>query len=407
MRIREASLQRPRRIPEIIRASLTIAAMAGFVASLPGAATAADALKLGIITTQTGPGAIIGTQMNEGMQIAIDELGGKIGGLTSDVRYVDDQAKPEAGRQVADELLTRDKVDFITGAIWTNVLMAIYTPIVRTQTFLIGANAGPSEIAGKMCSPYFFSASVQNDQESEAMGAYLTEKKVDNLFIVAPNFGGGRDNVAGLKRYYKGAVAGEVYLPLTQQDFATELSQIGAAHPGAVYAFTPGAMGVQFVNQFAQAGLKDKVPLYTVYTTDETNLAAQRDAAIGIYETRHWNHDLDNPTNKAFVQHFQEKYHGLPTFYAAEGYDAIMMIDGAVRAVKGDLTNKAGIRAALEKADFKSVRGDISVNTNHFLIQNFYLVKIVKGSDGSAEAKTVATIFKQKKDPYYEECQMK
>ena len=380
------------------------AAAAAILLALP--ARAADNVKIGFVTTLSGPAGIIGKHMKDASDLALSMLGGKIGGLPAEILYGDDQFKPDVGRQVADEMLKRDKVDFLTGFIWSNVLLAVYQPVIQSGTILISANAGPHEIAGPSCAPNFFSASWQNDQTPEAMGKYMADQKMDDIYMIAPDYAAGRDMMSGFKRYFKGKVAAEVYTKFGQSDYQVEISQIREANPKAVFVFLPGGMGIQFVKQYAQSGLREKIPLYSAFTVDETTLPAIGDAADGNYEVGFWSPDLDNPRNKEFVAAFRDKYKYYPSFYAAQSFDAITMIDRAVAAVKGNLADKKALIAALAKADFPSVRGPFKYNTNHFPIENFYLLRIAKDSDGNFVRKIQKVVFADHADAYAKECKM-
>src|SRR5947208_1080910 len=369
-------------------------------------AGAADNVKVGFVTTLSGPAGIIGKHMKDASELALAMLGGKIGGLPAQIVYGDDQFKPDVGRQVADEMLKRDKVDFMTGFIWSNVLLSVYQPILQSGTILISANAGPNELAGEKCAPNFFSASWQNDQTPEAMGKFMQDQKMSDIYMIAPDYAAGRDMMSGFKRYFKGKVAAEVYTKLGQSDYQVEISQIRDANPKAVFVFLPGGMGIQFVKQYAQSGLREKIPLYSAFTVDETTLPAIGDAADGNYEVGFWSPDLDNPRNKEFITAFRAKYNYYPAFYGAQSFDAITMIDRAVAAVKGDLANKEGLIAALKKADFPSVRGKFKYNTNHFPIENFYLLRIAKYHDGTFVRRIQKTVFADHADAYAGECKM-
>jgi branched-chain amino acid transport system substrate-binding protein len=382
------------------------AAVVGF-ALLATPALAADSVKIGFVTTLSGPAGVIGKHMKDASTLALDMLHGKIGGLPATIIYADDQFKPDVGRQVAEEMLQRDKVDFMSGFIWSNVLLAAYQPIIRSGIIFVGANAGPHEIAGAMCAPNYFSASWQNDQTPEAMGKFMNDRKMNDIYLIAPDYAAGRDMINGFKRYFKGKIAAEVFTKPGQSDYQVEISQIRDAHPKALFIFLPGGMGIQFVKQYAQSGLREQIPLYSAFSVDETTLPAIGGAAAGNYEVSFWSPDLDNPRNRQFVAAFRAKYHYMPSFYAAQSFDAINMIDAAVKAVKGNLADKKGMIAALAKADFPSVRGAFKYNTNHFPIENFYLLKIVKDGDGQYVRKIQSVIFANHADAYAAECKMK
>jgi branched-chain amino acid transport system substrate-binding protein len=371
-------------------------------------ALAQNSIKIGFVSTFSGPTAVIGNDMRNSFELALDHLGRKMGGLPVEVIYEDDQLKPEVGKQKTEKLIQSDRVNFVTGYIWSNVLLASLKPVVDAQTFLISANAGPSQIAGQLCSPYFFSTSWQNDQTPQAVGEYLNQKGVKTLFLMGPNYAAGKDMLAGVKITYKGQVIGEEYTRWPDQlDFSAELSKARAAKPDAIFVFYPGAAGVQFLNQYAQAGLKDQIPLYTAFVVDALSLPLMKDLALGVPGAQQWVNDLPNDANKKFVADFRAKHAAYPSFYGAQSYDAANLINSAVVAVKGDLANKDGMRAEMHKADYASVRGPYKYGNNNFPIQNFYLQEAVKGADGSYTLKTTATILKDDQDRFHDKCPMK
>lgn len=378
------------------------------LALLATPAAAADKVKVGFIATFSGPVGLLGQHAFDGFMLGVEHAGGRLGGLPTEVVKEDDQLKPDIGLQVAKKLLEKDRVDFVVGTIFSNVMMAIYKPIVESKTFLISQNAGPSPIAGGQCSPWFFSASWQNDGSHEAMGKYVQDKGYKRAYLMAPNYQAAKDSLAGFKRYYKGEVVGEVYTTLNQPDYSAELAQLRAAKPDAVFVFYPGGMGVNFVKQYAQAGLTQEVPLFTAFTADDTTLKAQGDAAVGVYGAAFWTPDLDNPVSQRFVADFEKKYSYTPALYAAQGYDAALLIDSAIKGVKRKLEDKDGLRSAFRKADFKSVRGgSIKYNNNHFPIQNFYLYQVVKDASGKPRLENRGVVFANHSDAYAKDCPMK
>jgi branched-chain amino acid transport system substrate-binding protein len=362
-------------------------------------------VKIGFVSTFSGPTAVIGNDMRNSFELALDHLGRKMGGRPVEVIYEDDQQKPEIGKQKTEKLIQSDHVDFITGYIWSNVLLASIKPAVDSKTFFITANAGAHQIAGELCSPYIFSTSWQNDQTPQAMGLYMNQKGVKTVFLIGPNYAAGKDMLAGVASTFKGKVVGEELTKWPSQlDFSAELSKARAANPDAIFVFYPGAAGVQFLNQYAQAGLKGKIPLYTAFTIDETTLPRQKDLALGVPGAQQWVNDLPNDANKKYVADFKKKYGHGPSFYGSQAYDAAMLIDSAVKQVK-DLSDKAAVQKALEKADFKSVRGGFKFGPNHIPIQNFYLQEAVKDGD-DIHLKTVATIVENSQDRFYTQCHM-
>ena len=391
-----------------MRALKITAVLALVAAVLVGpAARAAEPVKIGFITSLSGPAGIIGKHMKDSVELALDHLGRKVGGLDVDMIYGDDQRKPDVGKQLADEMLKKHKVNFVSGIIWSNVMLAVAPTVTGAGTIMVGTNAGPHELAGKMCNELYFTTSWQNDQTPEAMGKYMQDQGINDVYAMAPNYAAGKDMVNGFKRYFKGRVVDEVYTKLGQQDYQAEITQLRGKNPKAVFVFYPGDMGIQFLKQYAQAGLRDQIPLYSVYTVDETTLPAVGDAALGNFEARYWSPDLKNEASQRYVADFKKKFGYTPSYYGAQSYDGILLIDSAVRAVKGDLSNKKGMVSAMRKADFKSTRGKFTYNVNHHPIENSYLLKAVKGTGGEIEMQIQKTIFENHKDAYYQECPMK
>src|SRR5215216_4880838 len=365
-------------------------------------------VKIGFVSTFSGPTAVIGNDMRNSFELALDHLGRKMGGLPVEVVYEDDQQKPEVGVQKTQKLIESDKVNFVIGYIWSNVLLASLRPVIDSQTFLISANAGPSQIAGEQCSPYFFSTSWQNDQTPQAMGEYMNQKGVKTAFLIGPNYAAGKDMLSGVFSTFKGKVVAEELTKWPDQlDFSTELSKVRQAKPDAVFVFYPGAAGVQFLTQYAQSGLKGQIPLYTAFTIDSLSLPRQGELALGVPGAQQWVNDLPNDANKKFVEDYRKKHPGLsPSFYGAQSYDAANLINSAVLAVKGDTSKKDEMRREMEKANFKSVRGNFKYGKNHIPIQNFYLQDVVKNAEGKLVLKTVATIVEDNQDRFVSECSM-
>jgi branched-chain amino acid transport system substrate-binding protein len=390
-----------------MRKAFLIASAALLLAAGPAMAQK-KSVKIGFISTFSGPVAVIGNNMRNSFELALDHMGRKMGGLPVEVIYEDDGFKPAIGLQKTQKLIQSDHVDFLVGYIWSNVLLASVKPAFDSHTFLISSNAGPHQLAGEQCSPYFFSTSWQNDQTPQAMGLYMNQKGVKSAFLIGPNYAAGKDMLAGVASTFKGKILGrELTKWPTQLDFSAELAKAKAANPEAIFVFYPGKAGVQFLTQYAQAGLKGKIPLYTVFTIDELSLPLQKDLAVGVPGAQEWVNDLPNATNKKFVADFIKKYKGKkPSFYGAQSYDAANLIASAVAATKGKLSDKDAVRAALKKADFHSVRGGFKYGNNHFPIQNFYLQDVVKKGDDYV-LKTVATIVKNDQDKFHGKCPMK
>ena len=382
----------------------TIAALAF---GLP--AMAQTPIKIGFVSTFSGPQAAIGEDMRRSVELAKEHLGGKMGGVPFEIIYEDDQFKPDVGKARSEKLVQQDKVNVIAGYIWSNVLLASLKSVTdEGDTILISSNAGPSQIAGELCNKNFFSTSWNNDQTPMAMGQYLQEKGVKSLYLMAGNYAAGKDMLAGVKRTFKGEIKGEDLTKWPDQlDFSAELAKIRAAKPDGIFIFYPGAHGVQFLQQYVQAGLKGTIPLYQVFSIDAITLPQQKELALGTLGAQEWVNDLPNDANKKYVADFKKKHGVYPSYYGAQSYDSIMLIASAAEALKGDISNKDKVRAEMKKANFKSLRGDFKYNTNQFPIQNFYIQEAVKDPEGMMTVKTIATAVKDGKDPYYEKCPMK
>ena len=366
-----------------------------------------EKLKIGIIATLSGPPAVLGQQLRNGFNLAVKDLNGKLGGRDVEVIVADDELKPDLAVNKVKALVDRDKVDFVVGPIFSNILAAIMKPVTEGGAILISPNAGTSNFAGKECNPNFFVTSYQNDQVFAVSGKHAQDTGIKKAFLMAPNYQAGKDALAGFKAFFKGDIADEVYVPLNQLDFSAELAKIAAAKPDAIYVFLPGGMGVNFVKQFRQAGLANNVTFLSAFTVDESTLPAQQDAALGFFGGANWAPDLDNPQNKRFVAAYEKEFGAVPATYAFQAYDAALLIDSAVRQVQGNVANREALRAAMMKAEFTSLRGGFKFNTNHYPIQDFYLVKVAKRADGKFETQIVKKVFENYADPHAKDCAMK
>ena len=367
----------------------------------------AEPAKIGMITTLSGGGASLGIDIRDGFELALKERNNQLGGIDVDMIIVDDGRKVDNAKQIATRMVERDQVDIMTGIVWSNLAMAVIPSVTADGTIYISPNAGPSLLAGKRCHPNYFNVAWQNDNLHEAMGQYVSDKGYNKVYLMAPNYPAGKDALAGFKRFYKGQIAGEVYTKLGQVDYAAEIANLRAENPDAVFFFLPGGMGINFTKQYAQAGLKESIPLFgPAFSFDEGILKAVGDAAIDTMNTSQYSHDLDNSANKAFVAKFMETYGRKPSLYASQGYDTALLLDSAFRAVGSDYKNKEKCRAALAKADFASVRGDFRFGPNQHPIQSIYVRKVVREGD-SVTNQLVGTVFTQHQDAYASECKMK
>tara|TARA_R110002110_G_scaffold85816_4_gene223812 strand:- start:150747 stop:151919 length:1173 start_codon:yes stop_codon:yes gene_type:complete len=375
------------------------------------ASPAAAEIKIGFVTTLTTPVAVIGKDMRDAVELAMEHIGGKMSGEDVEIVYADDEFNSQKGKQATERLVLRDNVDIVAGYIWSNVLLASAPVVLNANKILISANAGPSPLAGAQCNANFFNIAWQNDQTPMALGELLNQQGVESLYLVAPNYAAGQNMVAGVERTFKGKVVGkDMTVWPSQRDWSAELSKVKAAKPDGVFTFYPGPAGPAFIKQYQQAGLEKDVPLYSVYTLDSISLPlfqkAGMETVLGTKMTQFWAPDLDNAANKKFVGDFRKKYGRYPSFYAAQSYDSIMYIKSAVEAVSGDIDNIDGMRAALEKADFDSVRGKFTMGNNHFPIQNFYERTVVKDADGNWTTAVGRAVLTNHQDPYASQCKM-
>ena len=383
---------------------LTLLALLALAAS----AQAADKVKIGFLSTLSGPGAGLGVDIRDGFNLAVKQLSGKLGGLPAEILLTDDQQKPDVAQQATEKFIKKEKVDFMTGIVFSNIMLAVGQPIFDSKTFFISANAGPSQYAGEQCNPYFFNVAWQNDNLHEAVGKYVQDKGFKNVVLVAPNYPGGKDAMVGFKRFYTAKVGDEIYTKLGQLDYAAELAQIRSLKPDAVFFFLPGGMGINFVKQFVAAGLSANTQLFAPgFSADEDVIKAVGAPMLGMFNSSHWAHDMENAENKRFVADFQKEYGRLPSLYASQGYDAANLIDAAVRDVKGKLDDKEALRKALEAKRFKSVRGEFKFNSNHYPVQNYYLRVIGRDAQGRVTNKMMGTVFSNHADAYVAQCKMK
>ncbi|WP_110187309.1 ABC transporter substrate-binding protein [Pokkaliibacter plantistimulans] len=391
-----------RLLPGLCGAALVLAG-----SSLLSTAVAAEPVKLGMITTLSTKGGYLGEDMRDGFKLAVEQGKGSLGGIPVELLVDDDAGDPQKGKQIAERMIKSDKIDMMTGIMFSNVAMAVVPSVLKDGLFFVGANAAPAPFAGKMCNPNYFNVAYQNDNMHEAMGEYLTQQGYKSVFLIAPNYPAGKDALTGFKRFYKGEVKQEVYTKLDQSDYAALISQIRADKPDAVFYFLPGGLGVNFLKQYDQAGMKSEVKIFGPgFSFDRRLLGAVGAAAEGVMNSSEWNDDLPAAGNAEFVQAFHTAYGRYPTLYAAQAYDAANLIGSALKQVDGKLDDKDAVRKALMAADFSSVRGSFRFNTNHHPIQDIYVRQVIKLDDGSYANKTVSKVFEQHQDAYVSECKL-
>jgi branched-chain amino acid transport system substrate-binding protein len=282
-----------------------LTAAAVLLSVVAGPVAAQDKIKIGVIVTLSGPPAALGAQVRDGFALAVKDLGGKMGGREVEIVNVDDELKPDGAVTKVKGLLERDKVDFVVGPIFSNILQAIHKPVTENKTFLISPNAGAASYAGKDCNPFFFVTSYQNDQVHQILGKVAQDRGYKRVYLMVPNYQAGRDSVAGFKLDFKGEIVEESYLPLNTIDFQPELTKLNSLKPDALFTFMPGGLGVNLVKAYKQAGLADRIPVLSAFTVDESTLPAQQDAAVGMFGGANWAPNLDNPQSKKFVAAYE------------------------------------------------------------------------------------------------------
>ncbi|MGZ5236467.1 MAG: ABC transporter substrate-binding protein [Caldimonas sp.] len=395
-------------MPTLAR-SLALTCTAAALATSLSLAAAADKVKVGFVSTLSGPSAALGVDIRDGFMLAVKMNGGKLGGLPAEVLVSDDQFKPDVAKQLFEKNIKRDKVDFMTGVVFSNIMLAALPEALDANTFYLSPNAAPSSMAGKDCNPLFFAVAWPNDAYHEAAGQFATQRGMKSVYLLAPNYQAGKDSLSGFKRTFKGQVVGENYTKLGQLDYAAELAEIRAAKPQVLYVFLPGGMGINFIKQFVGAGLgKDMTLLLPGFSADQDVIGPVGASMSGLFNTAHWSPDFTNAANQKFVAEFRKEYGRTPTLYASQGYDTAQLIGAAVRDTKGKLEDHEAVRKALKAAKFESVRGPFRFNTNQYPIQNYYVRTV--GSDGKGGLVNKSfnePILKDHGDAYVQACAMK
>ncbi len=384
--------------------------LAASLAAVAATAQAADRIKLGFVAQQSGTGAggAVGEEQRRGFELALEELGNKLGGVPVSVFIEDDKGDPSVAVQVASKMIDQHGVSIITGLTGSNTLIPVEKTYLEAGVFVIGALAAPKEFAGKDCNANAFHTSFENEDWDDALGQYMTRIGIKSVYFMGADYQAGWEKIGGAMRFYKGKAIGPVYTPLSQLDFAAELSQVRAANPEAVFLFYPGALGIAYLKQFSQADLHGKIAIYSEDTiASELSFPAEGDTALGIIQATSWAPDLDNAANKKFVAEFVAKYHRPPSIFSALQYDAVKLIDSAVGAVKGRIEDKDAFRAALHQANFQSVRGPFKFDNNQYPVQNIYLTEVVKDAQGKLKLALKGTAAENWHNVYHDQCPLK
>jgi branched-chain amino acid transport system substrate-binding protein len=386
-----------------------VAIVAALLAAGAGSA-AAQELRLGFMTTLSGGSGIVGQHQVNGWRLGLEhegwkQDGDKLAGVPTRVLIADDRAKPDVAVSAAEKLIKQDKVHIVAGIIRSNLMMAVQRPVFDAGVGLVATNAGPSPLAGELCNPLFVSTSWQSDQPAEALGTLISKDKVESIYLLAPNYQGGRDLVSGVTRTLKGVrIAGQDMFKLGETDFQAEISKVRAAKPAAVFVFAPDAMGPAFVKQWSASGVGKEIKLYATQTIDWLTLPAIGEPAIGAFETIQWSVDLDNETNKLFVKDYIAKNGHTPSNFAQQSYDAARLIAAGVKAVNGKIDDIGALMKAMRKVSYPSARGPYEYNVNGIPIQKFYKVEVIRGADGKPTIVSRGVVTAGTKDAYWEKC---
>ena len=388
------------------RLGLTCLMILGFL-GMPILTQAQAPIKIGFVATLSGTQGGLGQDQYDALMMYIEQNNGKLGGYPVQILKEDDQLRPDLGVQIIQKFLEKEQVSIITGGTFSNVMMAMSKPIAESGVLFISSNPGPAPLAGASCMPNFFVTSWQNDTLAEVVGRYATDRAYKNVYTLAPNYQAGKDFVAGFKRFYKGEIAEEVYTTLNQPDYSSEIAQIVARKPAAVFVFYPGGMGVNFVKQYQQAGLLGKIPLLSTATMDGITIPGVQETALGIISGGFWGPDFDNPANRKFVADFEKKYNRIPSQYAAQSYDAAQVLDRAIAKVKGNVSDKEALRSAVRQAEISSIRGAFAFNKNGFPIHSMYIFEVAKDAKGRVSLKTLSQPLKDHRDSYADKCPLR
>ena len=370
------------------------------------AALAQEKLRIGLVTTLTGPGASLGLELKNGWDLGLATVGNRIGGLETEVFVVDDQLKTDTAVSGVDSLIAQHKVHVVAGVLWSNVLLAIQERVLKSNTILLSTNAGPPQLAGEACSPLFISTSWQNDQFMDATAQIVKDDGAKSVVLMAPNYQAGKDLMTTFPKVYQGRIVDTILFKLGQTDFQADLSVIRAKAPEALVIFAPGAMAVAFLKQWHSSGLSTSIKLYTINMVDSLSLPAVGDTVIGTPHVSPYDPTGKSAANTNFVKAYQAKVGRVPTQYAAQAYDAVFLLDSGIRAAGGKIEDKAALVRILRKVEFPSVRGKVTFNVNNFPIQDFYKLEVALGADNKPTIRGVGVAVKEHKDAYYGVCKL-
>jgi len=361
---------------------LPTAAVAVALAALPAAAQAQAKLKVGFMLPYTGTYAALGTAIENGFRLYVTEQGGRLGGREIEYVKVDDESEPAKAADNVNKLIKRDNVDVIVGTVHSGVALAMARAAKESGTLLIVPNAGADGITGPQCAPNIFRSSFSNWQPGYATGVVAAQKGYKRAMTITWNYAAGNETVKGFAEAFEkggGKVIKDLSLPFPNVEFQPLLTEIAAQKPDVVFAFFAGGGAVKFVKDYDAAGLKKAIPLVgSGFLTDGT-LEAQGASAQGLITALHYGDNIETPRNTAFRNKFAVTYKTNPDVYALQGYDAAQMLGAGLAAVKGDMSKKDALYAALQKTPIDSPRGKFTISAQHNPTQDFY-VREVRGN---------------------------
>lgn len=372
----------------------SLAVVAGLVGGLSGAmAQAPEPIRIGFLSTQSGgPVTGLSTEKRQGWELALKQLGGKLGGVPVEVFYADDANNPGMAKQSYERLVKQNKIDVLTGIVTTPVIFALAPAVAQDEVIFLNSNVTERALGGAKCSPLVFTTGWHVDGVNETMGTLLRSQGKRKVFVMGGQWPAGREHIAAFKRGYGDPVAGEAYFKMGQIDFSAEIAQMRAAEPDAVYVFAFGPHSVNFMKQYAQAGLK-RIPLYGPSPlADEGTIPASGEAAMDVVSSGHWNDDLANDVNRKFVAAYVAEYQKEPTMFSEQGYTTALMLDAAVRAAGGNFKDRMAMRKAFLGVKLDTPRGPLGFAADGSPVHNIYLRKVGRNAKGEIANLTQQTI---------------
>tara|TARA_R110000796_G_scaffold169508_2_gene286354 strand:+ start:14331 stop:15515 length:1185 start_codon:yes stop_codon:yes gene_type:complete len=347
-------------------------------------AQAVDKIKVGLLLPYSGTYAVTGESTTNGLNLALEESGGKFGGL--DVEFVAADSEANAGKAVQNmqRLVNGAKVDVVVGPMHSGVGMGAVKVARDTGVPLIIANAGFNAATGPLCAPNILRTSFTSWQTAFPMGKVAHERGLKNIVTITWRYGFGTESVAAFKQGFEeagGKVIKEIYLPFPDVEFQAQLTEIASLNPDAVFAFFAGGGAAKFVQDYASAGLQGRIPLLGSGFLNESVLQAQGKSAEKMLTTLHYSEDLDNPRNTKFRADYLARFGKAPDIYSVQGFDTGLLLNQAVAAIDGDITNRAAFISALQRQSIDSPRGSWSFSSANNPVQNIYLREVHNGAN--------------------------